>query len=167
MLCTSKDITVANVCITDFGLAKFGKDCLATPCGSVSYVGVYSVAIISSCNSLMIVYPKAPEIVANELYDNSVDIWAFGCVLYFMYVFLLCPFCLVESVMAYLLFFIRLFGKPPFYVEGDDEEEIMDLVEEGIYNFPSEVDVSETGECQLQYSTLQRYTKLTFSFLVS
>jgi len=107
------------------------------------------------------VYPKAPEIVANELYDNSVDIWAFGCVLYFMYVF---SSALLNVCYSYYLFYYRLFGKPPFYVEGDDEEEIMDLVEEGIYGFPSEVDVSETGE---PYNTLLHQANVLLSCLTA
>lgn len=40
MLCTSKDISKANIRITDFGLAKMGKDSLETPCGTASYVGM-------------------------------------------------------------------------------------------------------------------------------
>ncbi|KAL6074717.1 Serine/threonine-protein kinase dclk3 [Balamuthia mandrillaris] len=102
MLCSSKDPKKTDICITDFGLAKFGKDSLATPCGSVNYV--------------------APEIVANEIYDNGVDMWALGCVMYFV-----------------------LFGKPPFH--GEDDEEIMDLVEEGLYEFPADPDSLLVSGC--------------------
>jgi len=39
ILCTSADPVVADVAITDFGLAKVGADSLATPCGTTQYAG--------------------------------------------------------------------------------------------------------------------------------
>jgi len=62
----------------------------------------------------------APEITNSKVYRKSVDIWSCGCILYFM-----------------------LFGRPPFYSE--DEEEIYDLVSEGIWSFP-DFQVSEQAK---------------------
>eukprot|EP00026_Physarum_polycephalum_P007054 Phypoly_transcript_07107.p1 GENE.Phypoly_transcript_07107~~Phypoly_transcript_07107.p1 ORF type:complete len:367 (+),score=62.57 Phypoly_transcript_07107:373-1473(+) len=62
----------------------------------------------------------APEITQSKVYRKGVDIWSCGCILYFM-----------------------LFGRPPFY--SDSEEEIYDLVSEGIWSFP-ESKVSEQAK---------------------
>lgn len=54
---------IGRVKIADFGLSKivWAED-TATPCGTVGYT--------------------APEIVKDERYSKSVDMWAMGCVLY-------------------------------------------------------------------------------------
>lgn len=54
---------IGRVKIADFGLSKvvWAED-TATPCGTVGYT--------------------APEIVKDERYSKSVDMWALGCVLY-------------------------------------------------------------------------------------
>jgi serine/threonine protein kinase len=106
ILCTSRDVRKANLKVTDFGLAKFGKDCLETPCGTTNYA--------------------APEIGVEDFYDNSVDLWALGCVLYFM-----------------------LFGRPPF--DGEDDEEIRDLVSDCIYEFPQDVHVSASAKDLIEH----------------
>jgi len=62
----------------------------------------------------------APEITHSKVYRKGVDIWSCGCILYFM-----------------------LFGRPPFY--SDNEDEIYDLVSEGIWAFP-ETNVSELAK---------------------
>ncbi len=70
---------IGKVKIADFGLSKVVWDeQTMTPCGTVGYT--------------------APEIVRDERYSKSVDMWALGCVLYT----LLCGF-------------------PPFYDEKIDE----------------------------------------------
>jgi len=54
---------IGQVKIADFGLSKIvWADQTATPCGTVGYT--------------------APEIVKDERYSKSVDMWAMGCVLY-------------------------------------------------------------------------------------
>jgi serine/threonine protein kinase len=54
---------IGQVKIADFGLSKIvWQDQTATPCGTVGYT--------------------APEIVKDERYSKSVDMWAMGCVLY-------------------------------------------------------------------------------------
>ena len=69
---------IGHIKIADFGLSKVLWDNQTmTPCGTVGYT--------------------APEIVKDELYSKSVDMWALGCVLYT----LLCGF-------------------PPFYDESID-----------------------------------------------
>ena len=69
---------IGHIKIADFGLSKVLWDNqTTTPCGTVGYT--------------------APEIVKDELYSKSVDMWALGCVLYT----LLCGF-------------------PPFYDESID-----------------------------------------------
>ncbi|CAG8753991.1 10481_t:CDS:2, partial [Racocetra persica] len=84
---------IGRVKIADFGLSKVVWDeQTMTPCGTVGYT--------------------APEIVKDERYSKSVDMWALGCVLYT----LLCGF-------------------PPFY-----DESIRDLTEKvakGQYTFLS------------------------------
>jgi len=63
----------------------------------------------------------APEITNNKVYRKVVDIWSCGCIMYFM-----------------------LFGRPPFY--SDIEEEIYNLVSEGIYIFPSKPHVTDSAK---------------------
>jgi serine/threonine protein kinase len=54
---------IGQVKIADFGLSKIVWDEVTqTPCGTVGYT--------------------APEIVKDERYSKSVDMWALGCVLY-------------------------------------------------------------------------------------
>lgn len=54
---------IATIKLADFGLSKIIWDSKTmTPCGTVGYT--------------------APEIVKDERYSKSVDMWAFGCVLY-------------------------------------------------------------------------------------
>jgi serine/threonine protein kinase len=71
---------IGRVKIADFGLSKVVWETnTATPCGTVGYT--------------------APEIVKDERYSKSVDMWALGCVLYtllcgFPYVSF-CPSCLL------------------------------------------------------------------------
>ncbi|KAI9293036.1 Pkinase-domain-containing protein, partial [Neoconidiobolus thromboides FSU 785] len=82
---------IGRVKIADFGLSKKVMDkCTQTPCGTVGYT--------------------APEIVKDELYSYSVDMWALGCVLYT----LLCGF-------------------PPFYDE--DINILTEKVAHGYFEF--------------------------------
>ncbi|CAG8493680.1 9963_t:CDS:2 [Acaulospora morrowiae] len=84
---------IGKVKIADFGLSKVVWDeKTMTPCGTVGYT--------------------APEIVKDERYSKSVDMWALGCVLYT----LLCGF-------------------PPFYDESI--QELTKKVEKGQYTFLS------------------------------
>lgn len=84
---------IGRVKIADFGLSKIVWDeQTMTPCGTVGYT--------------------APEIVRDERYSKSVDMWALGCVLYT----LLCGF-------------------PPFYDEKIDE--LTKKVAMGHYTFLS------------------------------
>nr|CAG8606702.1 6763_t:CDS:2 [Entrophospora candida] len=84
---------IGRVKIADFGLSKIVWDeQTKTPCGTVGYT--------------------APEIVKDERYSKSVDIWALGCVLYT----LLCGF-------------------PPFYDESIDD--LTEKVAKGEYTFLS------------------------------
>lgn len=54
---------IGNVKLADFGLSKvIWNNSTFTPCGTVGYT--------------------APEIVCDQLYSKSVDMWAIGCVLY-------------------------------------------------------------------------------------
>ncbi|KAF7721655.1 hypothetical protein EC973_004331 [Apophysomyces ossiformis] len=84
---------IGQVKLADFGLSKVVWDShTMTPCGTVGYT--------------------APEIVKDERYSKSVDMWALGCVLYTL-----------------------LSGFPPFY-----DESIKDLTEkvaQGHYTFLS------------------------------
>ncbi|RIB07935.1 kinase-like domain-containing protein [Gigaspora rosea] len=84
---------IGKIKIADFGLSKIvWNEQTMTPCGTVGYT--------------------APEIVKDERYSKSVDMWALGCVLYTM-----------------------LCGFPPFY-----DESIRDLTEKvakGQYSFLS------------------------------
>lgn len=78
-------LTHANKQLCDFGFAKqaaTADEILGTPCGTINYA--------------------APEIVDCN-YNISVDLWAVGCITYFL-----------------------LFGIPPFYSEKDDDDEVMD-----------------------------------------
>jgi len=75
-LLTSMDGTIESIKIADFGFSKnFGEDKLKTSCGSPGYV--------------------APEVLTNEDYDNSVDMWSVGVIIY-----------------------ILLCGYPPFYADN-------------------------------------------------
>lgn len=84
---------IGQVKIADFGLSKIvWENKTTTPCGTVGYT--------------------APEIVKDERYSKSVDMWALGCVLYT----LLCGF-------------------PPFYDESI--EVLTEKVAKGQYTFLS------------------------------
>lgn len=111
---------IGRVKIADFGLSKVVWDeQTMTPCGTVGYT--------------------APEIVKDERYSKSVDMWALGCVLYT----LLCGF-------------------PPFYDESINV--LTEKVARGYYTFlsPWWDDISAEGKCHhalpvpsLMYSVLQ------------
>ncbi|KAG5990847.1 MAPK-activated protein kinase Srk1 [Claviceps pusilla] len=84
---------IGEIKIADFGLSKIvWENSTMTPCGTVGYT--------------------APEIVKDERYSKSVDMWALGCVLYT----LLCGF-------------------PPFYDESI--EVLTEKVARGQYTFLS------------------------------
>ncbi|KAK9467650.1 kinase-like domain-containing protein [Lipomyces arxii] len=84
---------IGKIKIADFGLSKVVWDTKTmTPCGTVGYT--------------------APEIVKDERYSKSVDMWALGCVLYT----LLCGF-------------------PPFYDESI--QQLTEKVARGQYTFLS------------------------------
>ncbi|KAI5777012.1 kinase-like domain-containing protein [Geopyxis carbonaria] len=84
---------IGQIKIADFGLSKvIWEDTTVTPCGTVGYT--------------------APEIVKDERYSKSVDMWALGCVLYT----LLCGF-------------------PPFYDESISV--LTEKVAKGQYTFLS------------------------------
>lgn len=84
---------IGKIKIADFGLSKIVWDeQTMTPCGTVGYT--------------------APEIVKDERYSKSVDMWALGCVLYTM-----------------------LCGFPPFYDESIND--LTDKVVKGQYTFLS------------------------------
>lgn len=95
---------IGRIKIADFGLSKIVWDNQTmTPCGTVGYT--------------------APEIVKDERYSKSVDMWALGCVLYT----LLCGF-------------------PPFYDESI--EVLTEKVAKGQYTFlsPWWDDISESAK---------------------
>jgi len=95
---------IGRVKIADFGLSKVVWDQhTKTPCGTVGYT--------------------APEIVKDERYSKSVDIWALGCVLYTM-----------------------LCGFPPFYDESIPV--LSEKVAKGQYSFlsPWWDGISDAGE---------------------
>ncbi|KAL1924671.1 uncharacterized protein VTP21DRAFT_4325 [Calcarisporiella thermophila] len=86
---------VGRVKIADFGLSKVvWEGSTRTPCGTLGYT--------------------APEIVRDERYSKSVDMWALGCVLYTM-----------------------LCGFPPFYDEGEDVCALTHKVARGKFVFLS------------------------------
>ena len=96
---------IGRVKIADFGLSKvIWNEETKTPCGTVGYT--------------------APEIVKDERYSKSVDMWALGCVLYT----LLCGF-------------------PPFYDESINV--LTEKVARGYYTFlsPWWDDISPSGRC--------------------
>ena len=96
---------IGRVKIADFGLSKVvWNEETMTPCGTVGYT--------------------APEIVKDERYSKSVDMWAMGCVLYT----LLCGF-------------------PPFYDESINV--LTEKVARGYYTFlsPWWDDISSSGKC--------------------
>jgi len=95
---------IGKIKIADFGLSKVvWNEETMTPCGTVGYT--------------------APEIVKDERYSKSVDMWALGCVLYT----LLCGF-------------------PPFYDESINV--LTEKVARGYYTFlsPWWDDISSDGE---------------------
>ena len=100
---------IGRVKIADFGLSKIvWNEETMTPCGTVGYT--------------------APEIVKDERYSKSVDMWALGCVLYT----LLCGF-------------------PPFYDESINV--LTEKVSKGHYTFlsPWWDDISHSGMFLVPY----------------
>lgn len=111
---------IGRIKIADFGLSKvIWNEETMTPCGTVGYT--------------------APEIVKDERYSQSVDMWALGCVLYT----LLCGF-------------------PPFYDESINV--LTEKVARGYYTFlsPWWDDVSHSAKDLIQHllcvDPAQRYT---------
>ncbi|KAF5363580.1 hypothetical protein D9756_000543 [Leucocoprinus leucothites] len=111
---------IGRVKIADFGLSKVvWNEETMTPCGTVGYT--------------------APEIVKDERYSKSVDMWAMGCVLYT----LLCGF-------------------PPFYDESINV--LTEKVARGYYTFlsPWWDDISHSAKDLIQHllcvEPSQRYT---------
>lgn len=111
---------IGRVKIADFGLSKVvWNEETMTPCGTVGYT--------------------APEIVKDERYSKSVDMWALGCVLYT----LLCGF-------------------PPFYDESINV--LTEKVARGSYTFlsPWWDDISHTAKDLITHllcvDPAQRYT---------
>ncbi|CAK5263088.1 unnamed protein product [Mycena citricolor] len=111
---------IGRVKIADFGLSKVvWNEETMTPCGTVGYT--------------------APEIVKDERYSKSVDMWALGCVLYT----LLCGF-------------------PPFYDESINV--LTEKVAKGYYTFlsPWWDDISASAKDLIQHllcvDPAQRYT---------
>ncbi|EIW82195.1 Pkinase-domain-containing protein [Coniophora puteana RWD-64-598 SS2] len=111
---------IGRVKIADFGLSKVvWNEETMTPCGTVGYT--------------------APEIVKDERYSKSVDMWALGCVLYT----LLCGF-------------------PPFYDESINV--LTEKVARGYYTFlsPWWDDISHSAKDLIQHllcvDPAQRYT---------
>jgi serine/threonine-protein kinase RCK2 len=111
---------IGQIKIADFGLSKVVWDTQTmTPCGTVGYT--------------------APEIVKDERYSKSVDMWALGCVLYT----LLCGF-------------------PPFYDESI--EVLTEKVAKGQYTFlsPWWDDISKSAQDLISHLLCvdpeQRYT---------
>jgi len=111
---------IGRVKIADFGLSKIVWDeSTMTPCGTVGYT--------------------APEIVKDERYSKSVDMWALGCVLYT----LLCGF-------------------PPFYDESINV--LTEKVARGYYTFlsPWWDDISHSAKDLITHllcvDPAQRYT---------
>lgn len=112
---------IGRVKIADFGLSKVVWDeQTMTPCGTVGYT--------------------APEIVKDERYSKSVDMWALGCVLYT----LLCGF-------------------PPFYDESINV--LTEKVARGYYTFlsPWWDDISHTGTFYAFMCTRFFLTRLALS----
>jgi len=90
LLTTEGDEAVLK--IADFGFAKrIGDGVLHTPCGSPVYT--------------------APEIIREESYNKSVDMWSSGVLLY-----------------------ILLCGFPPFYHR--DPNKLFEVIEKGVFHFP-------------------------------
>ncbi|KAL7620535.1 MAPK-activated protein kinase Srk1 [Parahypoxylon ruwenzoriense] len=115
---------IGQIKIADFGLSKIVWDNQTmTPCGTVGYT--------------------APEIVKDERYSKSVDMWALGCVLYT----LLCGF-------------------PPFYDESI--EVLTEKVAKGQYTFlsPWWDDISKSAQDLISHLLTvdpeQRYTITEF-----
>ncbi|KAH7887888.1 kinase-like domain-containing protein [Phlebopus sp. FC_14] len=111
---------IGRIKIADFGLSKVvWNEETMTPCGTVGYT--------------------APEIVKDERYSKSVDMWALGCVLYT----LLCGF-------------------PPFYDESISV--LTEKVARGYYTFlsPWWDDISHSAKDLIQHllcvDPAQRYT---------
>eukprot|EP01083_Nonionella_stella_P012183 34572_1 len=86
----------ANIKISDFGLSRdTRKRALKTSCGTPGYV--------------------APEIIRQQPYDETVDLWALGVIIY-----------------------ILLCGYPPFVGAGVDSQQVMfKKIKSGKYDFPA------------------------------
>lgn len=116
---------IGRVKIADFGLSKIVWDeQTMTPCGTVGYT--------------------APEIVKDERYSKSVDMWAMGCVLYT----LLCGF-------------------PPFYDESI--QALTEKVARGQYTFlsPWWDEISYEGMVSCSYLFILSASCLSASFIKS
>jgi calcium/calmodulin-dependent protein kinase I len=106
LLFASKD-PEAIIKIADFGLARFfmSNELMMTQCGTPGYV--------------------APEILEGKGYDNSVDFWSVGIILYILYI----------GKHSDLLSSTRLCGFPPFYDE--DTLKLYELIKKAKVDFPS------------------------------
>lgn len=100
--------------IADFGLSKIiWNEQTNTPAGTIGYtVSSLVVLKLKFRDTQLLSREQAPEIVKDERYSKSVDMWALGCVLYT----LLCGF-------------------PPFYDESINV--LTEKVARGYYTFLS------------------------------
>ena len=61
--------------ISDFGLAKvLSSELMTTACGTPGYIGFF--------NELLLLLLLAPEIIKAQGYDQAVDYWSIGVILY-------------------------------------------------------------------------------------
>jgi calcium/calmodulin-dependent protein kinase I len=91
--------------ISDFGLARFiqSNEVMMTQCGTPGYV--------------------APEIILGKGYNEAIDFWSLGVILYIMF------------KNQNISITPRLCGFPPFYDEDNDK--LFQLIKTGTFTFPS------------------------------
>ena len=105
----------SSIKIADFGLAKLlhSDSLMQTACGTPGYV--------------------APEILEGKVYDEAVDLWSLGVIMY-----------------------ILLCGFPPFYDENNTA--LFATIKSGLFDFPSPYwdPVSENGKMKMMIKRMRR-----------
>lgn len=86
---------------------------MTTQCGTPSYVGRYTFYLFNKI---------APEVIKGTGYDENIDYWSIGIILY-----------------------ILLCGFPPFF--DDNTDKLFEMISKGKFEFPSPYwdDISDLG----------------------